>query len=44
LGRQLAEWRMPLDADPGVDAAVMRMLRAIDSSVQRREEPEDQQS
>ena len=30
LGRQLAEWRRPLDSDPAVDEAVMLMLRALD--------------
>jgi hypothetical protein len=35
LGRQLAEWRQPLDADPGVDEAVMRMLSAIDSHLRQ---------
>jgi len=38
LGRQLAEWRQPLDADPAVDEAVMRMLSAIDGHLQRRQE------
>lgn len=33
LGRQLAEWRRPLDEAPDLDAAVMRMLRAIDLAV-----------
>jgi hypothetical protein len=41
LGRQLAEWRLPLDADPDVDAAVMRMLNAIDRHLQRRHEPQE---
>jgi hypothetical protein len=30
FGRQLTEWRKPLDDDPDLDAAVMRMLGAID--------------
>ena len=30
LGRQLAEWRRPIDSDPAVDEAVTRMLRALD--------------
>ena len=30
LGRQLAEWRRPLDSDPAVDEAVTRMLRLLD--------------
>ena len=41
LGRQLAEWRQPLDADPDVDAAVMRMLGAIDRHLQRQQEPQE---
>jgi hypothetical protein len=41
LGRQLAEWRQPLDADPEVDAAVMRMLGAIDRHLQRQQEPRE---
>ncbi|WP_428662479.1 hypothetical protein [Reyranella sp.] len=35
LGRQLAEWRQPLDADPDLDAAVMRLLSAIERQLQR---------
>ncbi len=30
LGRQLAEWRRPLDDDPAVDEAVLRLVRALD--------------
>ena len=30
LGRQLAEWRRPLDEAPDLDEAVLRMLRAVD--------------
>jgi hypothetical protein len=41
LGRQLAEWRQPLDADPDVDEAVMRMLSAIDSHLQRQQKAQD---
>jgi hypothetical protein len=41
LGRQLAEWRQPLDADPAVDDAVMRMLRSLDNYLQRRQEPQE---
>jgi len=33
LGRQLAEWRRPLDSDPTVDEAVMLMLRALDRAI-----------
>jgi hypothetical protein len=35
LGRQLAEWRKPLDKDPDVEDAVVRMLHALESHVQR---------
>ena len=44
LGRQLAEWRRPLDSDPAVDEAVTRMLRALDRAAkgERREHDEDQ--
>ena len=43
LGRQLAEWRRPLDEAPDVDEAVMRMLRAVDRAVtgERRDRDED---
>lgn len=30
LGRQLAEWRRPLDDAPSVDDAVLRLLRTLD--------------
>ena len=33
LGRQLAEWRRPLDEAPDVDDAVLRMLRALDRTL-----------
>ncbi len=35
LGRQLAEWRRPLDEDPAVDDAVLRMLRTLDRPLKR---------
>ncbi len=35
LGRQLAEWRKPLDKAPDVEDAVVRMLRALDSHQRR---------
>ena len=43
LGRQLAEWRRPLDEDPTVDEAVTLMLRALDrvSKRERRDRDED---
>jgi hypothetical protein len=44
LGRQLAEWRQPLAADPDVDEAVMRMLSAIDSHLQRQQEAQERKS
>ena len=33
LGRQLAEWRRPLDNDPAVDEAVTRLLRSLDCTL-----------
>lgn len=42
LGRQLAEWRLPMDADPTVDDAVMRMLNAVDKYLERQKEPQEQ--
>ena len=41
LGQQLAEWRKPLDDDPAVDEAVVRMLRSLDRYLQRKQEPEE---
>lgn len=41
LGRQLAEWRQPLDEDPAVEEAVMRMLQTVDRHLQRDRRPED---
>jgi len=41
LSRQLAEWRQPLDTDPDVDEAIMRMLRAIDCHLQRQQKTLD---
>ena len=45
LGRQLAEWRLPLDDDPAVDEAVLRMLHTLDRSLKaepnRRDEDTD---
>ena len=35
LGRQLAEWRQPLDEDPAVEEAVVRMLKSLDHYLQR---------
>lgn len=35
LGRQLAEWQRPLDKAPDVDEAVVRMLRAVERTIQR---------
>jgi hypothetical protein len=42
LGRQLAEWRRPLDEDPAVDEAVLRLLRLLDRPVKG--EPRDRDS
>ena len=39
LGRQLAEWRRPLDEAPAVDEAVLRLLRTLDRPA--RGEPRD---
>ena len=41
LGRQLAEWRQPLDTDPGVEEAVARMLQALERHPQRDPRRED---
>ena len=42
LGRQLAEWRQPLDEDPAVDEAVLRMLRSLDHYLHPRQPAPDQ--
>ncbi|MCW5733565.1 MAG: hypothetical protein KIS73_05540 [Enhydrobacter sp.] len=44
LGRQLDEWRLPLESDPAVDAAVVRMLNAIDRHLQRRQEAQERKN
>jgi hypothetical protein len=43
LGRQLAEWRRPLDEAPDVEEAVTRMLRAVDRALtgERHDRDED---
>jgi hypothetical protein len=41
LGRQLAEWREPLDEDPAVDEAVMRMLKSLDRYLQHEQRPQE---
>jgi hypothetical protein len=41
LTRQLAEWRQPIDADPAVDDAVVRMLRSLDRYLQRPQTPQE---
>jgi hypothetical protein len=41
LGRQLAEWRQPLDEDPAVEEAVMRMLKTVDRCLQREQSQHD---
>jgi hypothetical protein len=40
LSRQLAEWRAPLDEDPAVEEAVLRMLKSLDRYLQRDQQPE----
>ena len=44
LGRQLAEWRAPLDEDPAVEEAVLRMLMILDHYLQREPAPEEYRS
>jgi len=41
LGRQLAEWRQPLDEDPAVEEAVLRMMHSLDRYLQREREPQE---
>lgn len=41
LGRQLAEWRQPLDEDPAVEEAVMRMLQTVNRHMQRRQRSDE---
>lgn len=41
LRKQLAEWHQPLDEDPTVEEAVLRMLRSVDRYIQRRQYPEE---
>jgi len=43
LGRQLAEWHQPLDEDPAVEEAVLRMLQSVDRYL-RREQRQPQES
>lgn len=35
LGNQVSDWRRPLEDDPALDAAVLRMLQMVDSLQQR---------
>lgn len=44
LGRQLADWRRPLDEDPTVDEAVTLMLRALDRALKREPRDRDEDS
>jgi hypothetical protein len=44
LDRQLAEWRQPLDTDPALDEAVMRMLKAIDGHLRCQQKPLERKS
>lgn len=41
LNRQIAEWRQPLDEDPTVEEAVLRMVRSLDHRLQRQEQPQE---
>ena len=42
LGQQLAEWRQPLDEDPAVEEAVLRMLQSVDGYLRREQrQPEE---
>jgi hypothetical protein len=42
LGQQLAEWRQPLDEDPAVEEAVLRMLQSVDRYLRRdQRQPEE---
>jgi len=41
LRRQLAEWHQPLDEDPAVEEAVLRMLRSIDRHLKGQPNPEE---
>lgn len=41
LGRQLAEWREPLEEDPAVEEAVLRMLKMVDRYLQREQQPQE---
>jgi hypothetical protein len=41
LGRQLAEWREPLDEDPAVEEAVLRMLKSLDRYLEREPHPKE---
>jgi len=41
LGRQLAEWRAPLDEDPAVEEAVLRMLKSLDRYLEREPHPKE---
>lgn len=41
LGNQLAEWRQPLDEDPAVEAAVLRMLQSVDRYVRQERQREE---
>jgi hypothetical protein len=41
LGSQLAAWRAPLDEDPAVEEAVLRMLKSLDHYLQREPQPKE---
>jgi hypothetical protein len=40
LRQQLVEWHLPLDEDPAVEEAVLRMLRSLDRHLKDRRNPE----
>jgi hypothetical protein len=41
FGRQLVEWRQPLDDDPAVEETVLRMLKSLDRYLHRQARPEE---
>ncbi len=41
LGRQLVEWRRPLDEDPAVEEAVLRMLKSLERHLSHEPRPQE---
>ena len=39
--RQLAKWHLPLDEDPAVEEAVLRMLKSLDRYLEREPHPKE---